>query len=91
MILSVNAANRDPEAFAEPEAFDPDRTERGHVGFGHGAHFCIGASLARTELRAVFATLARRLPDLRLAAGLDDIEVRTEHLTGGVTSLPVTW
>ncbi len=91
VILSVNAANRDPEAFAEPEAFDPDRAERGHVGFGHGPHFCIGASLARTELRAVFATVARRLPGLRLAADLDDIEVRTEHITGGVTRLPVTW
>ncbi len=91
VILSVNAANRDPEAFDAPETFDPDRAERGHVGFGHGPHFCIGASLARTELRAVFATLARRLPGLRLAADLDDIEVRTEHLTGGVTELPVTW
>ena len=91
VILSINAANRDPGAFGEPEAFDPDRAERGHVGFGHGPHFCIGASLARTELRAVFATLARRLPGLRLAADLDDIEVRTDHITGGVTRLPVTW
>jgi cytochrome P450 len=91
VILSINAANRDPEAFADAEAFDPDREERAHVGFGHGGHFCIGASLARTELRTVFRTLATRLPDLRLAAGLDDIEVRTRHLTGGVTALPVTW
>jgi cytochrome P450 len=91
VILSINAANRDPEAFADAEAFDPDREERAHVGFGHGGHFCIGASLARTELRTVFRTLATRLPGLRLATGLDDIEVRTQHLTGGVTSLPVTW
>jgi cytochrome P450 len=91
VILSINAANRDPEAFADAEAFDPDRSERGHVGFGHGGHFCIGASLARTELRTVFRTIARRLPDLRLAADLDDIEVRTQHLTGGVRALPVTW
>ena len=76
VILSINAANRDPQAFADAEAFDPDRAERAHVGFGHGGHFCIGASLARTELRTVFSTLARRLPDLRLAADLDDIEVR---------------
>ncbi|HEY2222191.1 cytochrome P450 [Actinomycetospora sp.] len=91
VILSVNAANRDPNAFADAEAFDPDREERAHVGFGHGGHFCIGASLARTELRTVFSTVARRLPDLRLAADLDDIEVRTQHLTGGVKALPVTW
>jgi cytochrome P450 len=91
VILSINAANRDPQAFAEAEAFDPDREERAHVGFGHGGHFCIGASLARSELRTVFRTLATRLPGLRLATGLDDIEVRTQHLTGGVRALPVTW
>ncbi|MEO3789627.1 cytochrome P450 [Nonomuraea sp. B10E15] len=89
VILSINAANRDPEVYAEAERFAPGR-EQGHLGFGHGAHFCIGASLARIELRIVFATLARRLPELRLAAELDDLEVRPT-LTGGVTSLPVTW
>lgn len=91
VILSINSANRDPSAYAEAENFDPDREERGHLGFGHGAHFCIGASLARTELRVVFATLARRLPGLRLASSLDELDVRTDHITGGVRSLPVTW
>jgi cytochrome P450 len=91
LILSINAANRDDAVFADAETFDPDRAERGHVGFGHGPHFCIGASLARTELRAVFATLARRLPGLRLAIELDALDVRTDHITGGVRSLPVTW
>ncbi|GGF46592.1 cytochrome P450 [Marmoricola endophyticus] len=90
VMFSINAANRDPEAFADAEDFVPDRQEKAHVGFGHGGHFCIGASLARTELRATFATLARRLPGLRLAVALDDIEVR-ETVTGGVRSLPVTW
>lgn len=90
VILSVNAANRDETAYADAEAFDPDREERTHLGFGHGAHFCIGASLARTELRIVFETLAQRLPDLRLARGMDELEVRPT-ITGGVTSLPVTW
>jgi cytochrome P450 len=91
VILSINAANRDPAAFADAESFDPGREEHGHLGFGHGPHFCIGASLARVELRTVFATLARRLPGLRLAANLDDIDVRSDHITGGVTALPVTW
>ncbi|MEV4731194.1 cytochrome P450 [Saccharopolyspora sp. NPDC049426] len=90
VILSVNAANRDETAYADAEAFDPDREERTHLGFGHGAHFCIGASLARTELRIVFETLAQRLPDLRLAREMDELEVRPT-ITGGVTSLPVTW
>jgi cytochrome P450 len=91
VILSVNAANRDPEAFAQAEEFEPGRPERLHLGFGHGAHFCIGASLARVELRTVFATLARRLPGLRLATDVDHLDVRTDHVTGGVRSLPVTW
>jgi len=91
LILSINAANRDPGVYSAAEEFDPDRPERAHLGFGHGAHFCIGASLARVELRTVFATLARRLPGLRLAADVEDLDVRTGHITGGVTSLPVTW
>jgi cytochrome P450 len=89
VILSINAANRDPSEYGHAEEFDPDRSERAHLGFGHGAHFCIGASLARVELRTVFATLARRLPELRLAADLDSLDVKTGHITGGVTSLPV--
>ena len=90
VVLSINAANRDADVYGEAETFDPDRPERTHLGFGHGAHFCIGASLARTELRVVFAALARRLPGLRLAKDLDDLEVRAT-LTGGVSELPVTW
>ncbi|RSM85941.1 cytochrome P450 [Kibdelosporangium aridum] len=90
VILSINAANRDTSVYSDAETFNPDRPEKPHLGFGHGGHFCIGASLARTELRVVFATLARRLPDLRLAKQLDELEVRTT-LTGGVTALPVTW
>ncbi|MDA3648053.1 cytochrome P450 [Saccharopolyspora indica] len=90
LILSVNAANRDESAYADAETFDPDRAERTHLGFGHGAHFCIGASLARTELRIVFATLARRLPGMRLAENADELPVRPT-ITGGVSELPVTW
>jgi cytochrome P450 len=90
VVLSINAANRDADVYGEAETFDPDRPERTHLGFGHGAHFCIGASLARTELRVVFAALARRLPGLRLAKELDELEVRAT-LTGGVSELPVTW
>jgi cytochrome P450 len=90
LVLSINAANRDASVYSNAESFDPDRPERTHLGFGHGAHFCIGASLARTELRVVFAALAKRLPGLRLAKELDQLEVRAT-LTGGVAELPVTW
>ncbi|WP_181809250.1 cytochrome P450 [Streptomyces shenzhenensis] len=90
VILSVNSANRDAAVYTDAETFDPDRPERNHLGFGHGPHFCIGASLARTELRVVFAALAERLPGLRLAKDVDDLPMRTT-LTGGVSELPVTW
>lgn len=90
VVLSINAANRDADVYGDAEEFNPDRPERTHLGFGHGAHFCIGASLARTELRVVFSALAHRLPGMRLAKDLDDLEVRAT-LTGGVAELPVTW
>ncbi|RKT54409.1 cytochrome P450 [Saccharothrix australiensis] len=90
VVLSINAANRDASVYRDAEAFDPDRPERAHLGFGHGGHFCIGASLARTELRVVFAALARRVPGLRLAKRVEELETRTT-ITGGVTELPVTW
>ncbi|MDH4145581.1 MAG: cytochrome P450 [Acidimicrobiia bacterium] len=54
------SANRDPEAFAEPDRFDITREPNYHLAFGHGPHFCLGANLARFELRALFAELARR-------------------------------
>jgi cytochrome P450 len=90
LVLSINAANRDASVYSDAETFNPDRPERTHLGFGHGAHFCIGASLARTELRVVFSALARRLPGLRLAKDIDQLQVRAT-LTGGVAELPVTW
>ncbi|MEU0878727.1 cytochrome P450 [Lentzea sp. NPDC005914] len=90
LVLSINAANRDVDVYSDAESFNPDRPERTHLGFGHGAHFCIGASLARTELRVVFAALAKRLPGLRLAKDIDQLEVRAT-LTGGVAELPVSW
>jgi cytochrome P450 len=91
VIISSGAANRDEEAFPEPERFDPTRTPNTHLAFGHGGHFCIGASLARTELRTVFASLFARFPTLRLVGSVDDIAVRSERVTGGLSELLVTW
>jgi hypothetical protein len=65
VVLSPAAANRDPAAFPDPEAFDPDRAAGGHLAFGHGPRYCIGAALARVELQAVFAALPGPLPEPR--------------------------
>ena len=91
VLIASAAANRDARAFDDPEEFDPTRTPNPHVAFGHGAHFCIGASLARTELTAVFTRLFARIPGLRLAVRPDELDVRTEQVTGGVRAVPVTW
>lgn len=91
VLIASAAANRDARAFDDPEEFDPTRQPNPHVAFGHGAHFCIGASLARTELTAVFTRLFTRIPGLRLAVRPDELDVRTEQITGGVRAVPVTW
>ena len=62
----LNAANRDPVYFADPDRFDIRRTKSPHLAFGLGVHFCVGATLARTEGSIVFSTLMARVPDLRL-------------------------
>ena len=62
VVTLIAAANRDPEAFPEPDRFDITREGRGHVTFGHGIHFCVGAPLSRIEGRIAFEEIFRRLP-----------------------------
>lgn len=69
ILVYLAAANRDPSAFAAPDEFRPGRRERDPASFAHGAHFCLGASLARAEGRLMLAVAARRWPTLRLAPG----------------------
>jgi len=91
VLIAGAAANRDPAAFPDPDRFDITRNPNPHLAFGHGPRFCIGASLARLELHAVFAALPQRFPSLELTVPLDQLELRTDLLTGGVTALSVTW
>ncbi|MFC5952605.1 cytochrome P450 [Pseudonocardia lutea] len=92
VVLAPAAANRDPGAFTDPERFDPGREDaRAHLSFGHGPRYCIGASLARVELQAVFTALPARFPGLRLDRPVEDLPLRADLLTGGLDALPVTW
>lgn len=91
VIASLSSANRDESLGAGLEAFDPTRAPESHFAFGHGIHRCIGAELARMELRAAYPALARRFPSLQLSFPLDEIEFRELSLVYGVQSLPVTW
>ncbi|MGW3994218.1 cytochrome P450 [Amycolatopsis sp. NPDC004772] len=91
VVLAIAAANRDETVFPSAETFDPERKPNAHVAFAYGGWFCIGASLARTELRVVFGSLFRRFPGLRLATGVDELRIRTNRVTGGVDRVPVLW
>jgi len=83
------AANRDPRAFKDPWNFDIERTPNDHVGFGGGGpHFCLGANLARMEIKLMFREIAKRLPDIRLAG---EISYLRSNFIGGVKKLPVAF
>jgi cytochrome P450 family 142 subfamily A polypeptide 1 len=69
-VLLYESANFDDRHFTEPEHFDIERAPNDHLAFGFGPHFCLGASLARAELRAMFGRLLSRMPDLELATAL---------------------
>ncbi|MBW2396671.1 MAG: cytochrome P450, partial [Deltaproteobacteria bacterium] len=68
LLLLYTSANRDERQFDEPDRFDIDRAPH-HLGFGIGNHFCLGANLARMEMRVAFQELLRRLPDMEYAEG----------------------
>jgi cholest-4-en-3-one 26-monooxygenase len=69
VLLLYAAANRDDRTFPDPDTFDVTRTPNHHVAFGFGTHVCLGAALARLELRVLFEQLLRRLPEWQLVPG----------------------
>jgi len=87
-VLLNGAANRDPAAFPDPDRLDVRRSPNLHVSFGLGRHTCLGASLARLELRSAFDTLVRRLPALRLDESAAPVW-RDSLFLRGLESLPV--
>jgi pentalenolactone synthase len=91
VMLRLQTANGDERVFAEPDRFDVCRTENPHVTFGHGAHFCLGAALARIELQTMFAALVQRFPALRLARPPGELKMRSRIITGGLAELYVSW
>jgi cytochrome P450 len=85
--LSLASANRDETVFADPDRFDPTRRfERAHLGFGIGEHFCLGAALARLELRCMFETVAERVVDLTPAG---DPSPHRSAMFDGLSHLPL--
>ncbi|OYO06733.1 cytochrome P450 [Enemella evansiae] len=84
------AANRDPDAFPQPDRLDVGRDARGHVAFGFGIHQCLGQNLARIEIAEVLKALTQRIPSLDLAIPAEQIELR-DYAFLSVTAAPVTW
>jgi cytochrome P450 len=89
--LSLQAANRDPERFPDPDTLDLRRKATGHLGFGHGIHQCLGQQLARVEMRVAFPALFARFPTLRLAVPPEEVPLREHMNIYGVHRLPVAW
>jgi cytochrome P450 len=91
VFVSLPSGNRDPEFIDSPEAFDVRRGAIGHLAFGHGVHHCLGAPLARMEMRIALPALLRRFPNLALAEDFSDVQFRSFHFIYGLRSLEVMW
>jgi cytochrome P450 PksS len=85
------SANRDPACCPHPNHLDVTRREQRHLAFGHGIHYCLGAPLARLEGHIALETLLRRMPNLRLAVPVDQLQWHSGVLFRGLESLPLTW
>jgi cytochrome P450 len=88
VVVSFTSANRDEAVFADPGRFDIRRQPNPHLVFGHGPHFCLGAHLARTQLRALFDEVLARTSSLRYAGQPSYLRSNFQR---GVKSLPVAW
>ena len=89
VVMFYNSANRDERQFPDPYRFDVTRTPNEHVGFGAGGpHFCLGANLARREIRVMFEELFRRLPDIQITGEPDLLQSGFIH---GIKRMPCAW
>ncbi|MFE7329044.1 cytochrome P450 [Streptomyces sp. NPDC057565] len=91
VLIAMADANRDPDRFEDADRFDITRDARGHVAFGHGIHYCLGAPLARIEARIAIRSLLERCPGLALDAHPAALTWRTGMLIRGPERLPVAW
>ncbi|WP_090007283.1 cytochrome P450 [Lentzea albidocapillata] len=88
VVVWFSSANRDERAFTEPARFDVGRREGDHLSFGHGPHFCLGAQLARTQMRAIFDAVLDLSGTIQLDGGVDRLR---SNFQNGVKHLPVSW
>jgi cytochrome P450 len=89
VFVSLSGANRDPSRYAGPERLDLGRDSSGHLAFGHGIHYCLGAPLARLEAEIAFRGLLERFGSMTLAVPADELRWRPSTLIHGLESLPI--
>jgi cytochrome P450 len=89
VLAATCSANRDPARFPVPDLLDLSRDAGGHVAFGHGIHYCLGAPLARMEAEVALGALLARFPRLSLAVPPEELRWRPVSLMNGLESLPV--
>ncbi|MCI2420265.1 cytochrome P450 [Saccharopolyspora sp. K220] len=90
VLLSVVSAHHDPDQYVDPSRLDPGREDNPHLAFGHGPHYCLGASLARMEAEVALGTLLGRFPHLALAVPEEELQWRNSFRNRGLRTLPVT-
>jgi cytochrome P450 len=88
VVVWFSSANRDESVFTDPDAFDIGRTPNDHLTFGHGPHFCLGAPLARIQMRAMFDAVLDQLGEVELAG--EPVRLRS-NFQNGVKHLPIRW
>jgi cytochrome P450 len=91
VLCSLSSADRDAALGEGLEQLDLTRRPTPHLAFAYGIHHCLGAQLARLELRVAFPALLRRFPDLRLAVDPAEVRYRQRSIVYGVEELPVAW
>jgi len=91
VLLDIGSANHDSAVFCNPDRVDIARTEAARLTFGYGSRYCIGAALARIELKTVFAQLIPRFPSLHLMVEPTTLTVRLDVVAGELVELPVSW
>jgi cytochrome P450 len=89
VIVALSSADRDPSRYADPERLDLGRDSSGHLAFGHGIHYCLGAPLARLEAEIAFGALLERFGSMRLAVPAESLRWRPSTLIHGLETLPV--
>jgi cytochrome P450 len=89
VLIAISSADRDPAQFPDPDRLDLGRDTSGHVAFGHGIHYCLGAPLARMEAEVALGALLARFPEISLAVPARELRWRPVSLMNGLESLPV--